>query len=264
MCKDCNSKLGERVDSQLNNYGPIKIIRATHGITGKTGKIPKLLPTILQDKNGRKFRLFHDEGKLTARILPSPIEKSEEGGNIILRWNCDSSDKDVITKRLEKAEKQYGPKITKTEVVERTIERPLLEGTFTLNIKFPVLPFLKIAYEFLFLKYPDCEDWLDIKEMRQALLCCDESLAKKFVLMYELREDLPFWHYLYFFQGIPPMLPEKLSTTSLFCNVTLFGKVSCLVFLGDPGRYLDKIENQAYLQALNPQLSLRVGFPPLR
>lgn len=47
LCKDCNSKLGEKVDSQLTNYGPIKEIRATHGITGKTGKIPLLLLTIM-------------------------------------------------------------------------------------------------------------------------------------------------------------------------------------------------------------------------
>lgn len=61
LCKDCNSKLGERVDSQLTNYGLIKIIRATHGIIGKTRKIPHHLPTIILDKNGRKFRLFQNE-----------------------------------------------------------------------------------------------------------------------------------------------------------------------------------------------------------
>lgn len=83
LCKDCNSKLGEKVDTQLTNYGPIKIIRATHGITGKTGKIPLLLPTIMYDQNGRKFRLFQDEGKLVARSLPSPIVQSEEEGKLL-------------------------------------------------------------------------------------------------------------------------------------------------------------------------------------
>jgi hypothetical protein len=32
----------------------------------------------MYDQNGRKFRLFQDEGKLVARSLPSPIVQSEE------------------------------------------------------------------------------------------------------------------------------------------------------------------------------------------
>lgn len=111
LCKDCNSKLGEKVDSQLTNYGPIKLIRATHGITGKTGKIPLLLPTIMYDQNGRKFGLFQDDGKLVARSLPSPIVQSEEEGKITLRWSCDSSDKETIKKRLDKATKNMVPKL---------------------------------------------------------------------------------------------------------------------------------------------------------
>lgn len=140
LCKDCNSKLGEKVDSQLINYGPIKVIRATHGITGKTGKIPLLLLTIMYDKNGRKFGLFQDEGKLVARSLPSPIVQTEEG-KITLRWSCDSSDKETIKKGLDK----YGTKITNTDLVERTFDNLLLEGSTTLDTKFPVLPFLKIV-----------------------------------------------------------------------------------------------------------------------
>lgn len=91
LCKDCNSKLGEKVDSQLTNYGPIKVIRATHGITGK---IPLLLLTIMYDKNGKKFRLF----KEVARSLPSPIVQTQEEGKITLLWSCDSSDKETIKK----------------------------------------------------------------------------------------------------------------------------------------------------------------------
>ena len=144
LCKDCNSKLGEKVDTQLTNYGPIKIIRATHGITGKTGKIPLLLPTIMYDQNGRKFRLFQDEGKLVARSLPSPIVQSEEEGKITLRWSCDSSDKETIKKRLDKATKKYGPKITNTDLVEKTFDNLLLEGSITLDtrecLKFCVCP----------------------------------------------------------------------------------------------------------------------------
>lgn len=111
LCKDCNSKLGEKVDSQPTNYGPIKLIRATHGITGKTGKIPLLLPTIMYDQNGRKFGLFQDDGNLVARSLPSPIVQSEEEGKITLRWSCDSSDKETIKKRLDKATKNMVPKL---------------------------------------------------------------------------------------------------------------------------------------------------------
>lgn len=264
LCKDCNSKLGEKVDTQLTNYGPIKIIRATHGITGKTGKIPLLLPTIMYDQNGKKFRLFQDEGKLVARSLPSPIVQSEEEGKITLRWSCDSSDKETIKKRLDKATKKYGPKITNTDLVERTFDNLLLEGSITLDTKFPVLPFLKIAYEFLFLSFPDCENWLNTQEMRQALLANDESLARKFVLLCGFEKAPYFCHFLSFSQGIPPKLSEKRSPTSLFCNVTLFGQISCLVFLGDPGRFLENLENHAYLQLLDPQLSTNLGLPRSR
>ena len=54
----------------------------------------------MYDQNGRKFRLFQDEGKLVARSLPSPIVQSEEEGKITLRWSCDSSDKETIKKKV--------------------------------------------------------------------------------------------------------------------------------------------------------------------
>lgn len=264
LCKDCNSKLGEKVDSQLTNYGPIKVIRATHGIRGKTGKIPQLLPTIMYDKNGRKYRLCQDEGKLVPRSLPSPIIQSEQEGKITLQWSCDSSDKETINKRLDKAAKKYGDKIINTDSVERTFNNLLLKGSIALDMKFPVLPFLKIAYEFLFLSFPDCENWLNTQDMRQALLTNDESLAKKFVLLYGFGKAPYFCHFLNFSQEIPPRLTEKRSATSLFCTVMLLGQISCLVFLGDPGRFLDNLENHAYLQFLDTQLSTQLGLPRSR
>ena len=67
-----------------------------------------------------------------------------------------------------------------------------------------------------------------------------------------------------FFQGLPPKLSETRSSTSLFCNVTLFGQISCLVFLGDPGRFLENLESHAYLQLMDPQLSTKLGLPSSR
>lgn len=136
----------------------------------------------------------------------------------------------------------------------------------TLGTKFSVLPFLKIAYEFLFLSFPDFENWLNTQEMRQALLAKDESLARKFALLSGFGEAPYFCHFLCFSQWIPPpsTLSEKRSPTSLFCNVTLFGQISCLVFLGDPGRFLENLENHAYLQLMDPQLSTKIGLPRSR
>ena len=139
-----------------------------------------------------------------------------------------------------------------------------MEGSITLDRKFPVLPFLKIAYEFLFLSFPDCENWLNTQEMRQALLTNDESLARKFVLLYGFGKAPYFCHFLSFSQGIPPKLSEKRSSTSLFCNVTLFGQISCLVFLRDPGRFLENLENHAYLQLMDPKLSTKLALPRSR
>lgn len=260
LCQGCNSKLGEKIDSTLTNFFPVKAIRATYGIKGKTGKVPKIISGKGIDKTtGRNFLLFQDNGQLVAKMLPTPITEIEKGGSVVKHWSCDSSDNKTIKKRSAKIIKKYGQENVTVEKEKRTIQDLTLCLRLEFNLRFPFLAFLKIALEFLFLSFPDCEDWLNTIEMRNALLTCDETKARQFVLMGGT-VHFPFAHSLRIKQGLQPDLPIKQSSTNLFCEIILFGEICSLVFLGDPGFKL-YLEDKVYFQPLDLKPAFDSSFP---
>lgn len=157
VCKECNDKLGSRVDSELVNLELFSYPRIKLDLKGKTGKLPKMFKRArLED--GRP--VFVKYNKLTNKLdLKSPtIIDSEKVGDKF-KYEIKSSSVEDAIKILKKSyERNTGKMLLKEEEekykkeFERnmTIEKPLIKNEYILDLLKIDLAFLKIAYELIF------------------------------------------------------------------------------------------------------------------
>lgn len=148
VCKDCNSKLGDNVDSYLSNNFFIQMIRQALGIAGQSGKIPNPFKNGI-DENGRPISVDQDfkphiipNSKVNGSKLHIIAETKEQvieiGLKSLKRMNADD---DLIQQFLKTVEAAPVHEIS-----------PTLSYDVKIDCNRLYLAALKIAYEYAFLK----------------------------------------------------------------------------------------------------------------
>ena len=155
VCKSCNSKLGDTVDSKLVNHYFCKFMRYINGIKGKSSSIPNPFSGthLLKDDPSRKVQLrINKEGKPQPYLIPE-IKYVENENGIIESFSIsiDKSDKNKLQGMLNKITKRIGIPSIKVDIDSlqvNSIENPTVSSRVSVDIKDFRIGLLKIAYEF--------------------------------------------------------------------------------------------------------------------
>lgn len=197
VCADCNSILGSRVDSALNNFMPVRARRAELGLAGNSGKPPSMFEMFLGDQTlvgqgGKRIRtsLNEETGQFEHRQLYHATDVVTPEGKKAREITLDERDKSQIPKIIQRERNRQGlpplsPEdlaIASNEITINSVEQPSV--TFNIKVSFAFLrhAMMKIAYElaFLWLGENYLDDPLAI-ELRDAIMKDDlastDSLA---------------------------------------------------------------------------------------
>ena len=99
LCKDCNSKLGTKVDSPYLNQKVIELARATNEIKGKKGRIPQPLSATQLIRTSSGDIEIKLDSKFHPRVQPrAPKVSITEEGSILIEVSRDISQKSQIPK----------------------------------------------------------------------------------------------------------------------------------------------------------------------
>ena len=160
VCKECNSHLGENVDSHLLNHFLIIGSRYLHKLKGKKGSIPNPLTGDGVLDTGEKVRLEDVNGIATPRLLPqSPeIAVDNKSGKITV----DVKDENLIPAMQQKMLKKMGVKPGEVTMVSHReihqIEHPVVHFWAMVDLKNYKIGLLKIAYECCVELFPEYEN----------------------------------------------------------------------------------------------------------
>lgn len=152
VCIDCNSQLGEKVDSPLVNHKLSELYRFGQEIAGKSGKIPNPFAGTFVGKDSptKKARLdVGNDGTLELYQAPE-IQWGEKDGKILLSISVDPKDEGKIDQIVAKT--LLRKKIPAEAVIrgEKTLEfdQSAYTSRWTIDIQKFKIGLLKIAYEF--------------------------------------------------------------------------------------------------------------------
>ncbi|MGB4073927.1 HNH endonuclease [Pseudomonas sp.] len=152
VCIDCNSKLGEKVDSPLVNHKLSELYRFGQEIAGKSGKIPNPFAGTFVGKDSptKKARLeVGSDGTLELYQAPE-IQWGEKDGKILLSISVDPKDEGKIDQIVAKTLARK--KIPAEAIVrgEKTLEldQSAYTSRWSIDINKFKIGLLKIAYEF--------------------------------------------------------------------------------------------------------------------
>lgn len=152
VCKQCNSKLGEKVDSELTSNILIEMIRHIHKIEGKSGKVPNPFNNgVLADDNNQKVRvLFDDQGKSYPVLITNKHERKHED-NTEIHFVFDKSEQSKIPDVINTFLKRKGLPPLSTEEIEKRYKEVSqhieTKHTFRFDVNSYKKAILKIIYE---------------------------------------------------------------------------------------------------------------------
>lgn len=153
VCKTCNSRMGEKVDSPLVNHKLTELYRFAEEIEGKSGTVPNPFSGIFMEEGNPEIKArvnVNNEGKL--EVLYHPVIKLKEDAGVVqsIEIAVDSKDEGNIDEILQKIIKRKGipqSAITKGER-RREIRTGGVGGSWEIDILRFKIGLLKIAYEF--------------------------------------------------------------------------------------------------------------------
>ncbi|MDE6287226.1 MAG: HNH endonuclease [Muribaculaceae bacterium] len=155
VCKTCNSRFGEDVDTLLTDHDLISFQRHQHRLRGQSKQIPASpLEGTFQGDDGEKYRVEYNDGKFEAHPFPKFIEEGR--GHLTL--SIDPRDLKKADDMIKKYCRRKHYKIDETQRrVSPVYERPAPEVTVNLHIDIMRfrLAIVKIAYEFAATLFPD-------------------------------------------------------------------------------------------------------------
>ena len=175
VCKVCNSKMGEHVDTLLTNHFFIQAYRFSHKMKGKKGELPNPFSSVGVLENGKKCRLDLNDGHLVPFVLPEFSEVNTETGNI--SFSIDASQEKEIDKIVEKIVRRNfpnkKPQLNKSERVIQQIENPYITISQKIDISDFKMALLKIAYEFTTDNIPEYFNDAEAVKISNVLHSCD-------------------------------------------------------------------------------------------
>lgn len=148
VCKPCNDKLGEQIDSLLTNHYIITLARNVLSIDGKTGIPNPFKAGILED--GRKVKVMMDSEKKFFPKLTPEVKKTKPNKYHI---SVDETEREHLPTIIRKIAQRNAYNITDQEIldiIEEGEEHSVLSPiscNFEIDTKNYKKAILKIAYE---------------------------------------------------------------------------------------------------------------------
>ncbi|MEI2418609.1 HNH endonuclease [Orrella sp. JC864] len=204
VCRTCNSRMGEKVDSPLVNHKLTDLYRFAQEVKSKNGGIPNPFSGIFIEEGNpdAKARVnINKEGKL--EVLYHPVIKVTEDSGVVqsIEIAVDSKDEGKIDGILRKILKRKG--IPESAIIKGERRREIRTGGVGGRWEIDILKFkiglLKIAYEFAVDSIPDFFSDADAIKISDILKNADYEGAKKYA---KIDSDLqpgvfePFVNYL--------------------------------------------------------------------
>lgn len=231
VCKECNSKLGQNIDSKLVKHPFTSFMRYKLGIKGKTGKIPNPFEGThtLDNEPDTNVRLDIDpDGNLVTRILPKVLTSYDENGKLLIRIQLDKSDEHEYEKIRNKILKRMGINsneyiINNLDTVEHTIQ-PVIKVEQTVEFNEFRIAFLKIAYEFAVDTIPGFFEENDAREISEVLLNANtKDIDKYFGNNWLDKISLePFEHLIDFEKKRHILILTNIGNLGFVCIISLY------------------------------------------
>lgn len=153
VCKTCNSKMGEKVDSPLVNHKLTELYRFTQEVEGKSGSVPNPFSGVFLEEGNSEVKArvdINNEGKLEVMYHPIIKLKEEDGVVQSIEITVDSKHERNIDGILQKIIKRKG--IPESAIIKGEQRREIRTGGVGGKWEIDILKFkiglLKIAYEF--------------------------------------------------------------------------------------------------------------------
>lgn len=160
VCKECNNKLGTKVDDYLMNHPIVKLVRTNEKLYGKSGKDIKFFSGFeIDEKTGLKYDMKSGKPILQPRIV------SDNDGHI----RIEAANVEAGFEHLKKVMKRKGDSEEQIEKLceeavtgeVKMVEPPEFKKDATIDFSRLGLSAIKIAYEYSFVilgeKYLDDE-----------------------------------------------------------------------------------------------------------
>ncbi len=186
VCKTCNSRMGEKVDSPLVNHKLTELYRFSQEIEGKSGKIPNPFSGIFMEQGESEVKARVDVNKAgKLEVLYHPVINLKENEGVIqsIEISVDSKDEANIDKILQKILKRKG--IPASSIVKGDQRREIRTGGVGGRWEVDILKFkiglLKIAYEFAIDSIPSYFEDLDAIKISQILENAEYERVKEYV-----------------------------------------------------------------------------------
>lgn len=185
VCKTCNSRMGEKVDSPLVNHKLTELYRFSHEIEGKSGSVPNPFSGIFIEEGNPEVKARVDtnkEGMLD--VLYHPVIKLTEDGGVVqsIEVAVDSKDEGKIDGIFQKILRRKG--IPESAIVKGERRREIRTGGIGGKWEMDILKFkiglLKIAYEFAVDSIPDFFFDADAIKISEILKNADYEGAKDY------------------------------------------------------------------------------------
>ncbi|ALO44909.1 HNH endonuclease [Pseudohongiella spirulinae] len=174
VCKQCNSDLGSKVDSDLVNHKFSDFQRFLMGIKGKSGKIPNPFSGThsFTDNPDQKVQVRLDEGRKTVPyIIPSVNQNNNNGVIDSVNIVVDATDEHKLDDIIKKTAKRIGVPYERISIGEKIVQSapcPEVHIPLSIDLHDFKLGLLKIAYEFAIdtiPKYYDDQMAIDISKV---------------------------------------------------------------------------------------------------
>lgn len=187
VCRTCNSRMGETVDSALVNHKLVELYRFVEGMTGKSGAIPNPFagPATSSESPDVKVRaIVDDDGVLEFHLIPRVVVHEKEGAPTSIEIVVDAQDEakigTILRKKLERLGIDESQARAKSELA-----RSVLDGGFSILWQVDTQAFkiglLKIAYEFAVDSIEDYFETPDAIEISRILREVDHEAVNRFV-----------------------------------------------------------------------------------
>lgn len=170
VCKECNSRLGEKIDPYLTNNFLSVMERHLHQLKGQSNQRVKtpLEDTLIAD-DGFRYRVEYKNGRFEPYLLPHfNIDKDAQLGRLTLDSRDAARAAEIMKKFCKRNKLSFDKdKLKISDPEERP--SPKFQYRIQVDIEHFKLAILKIAYEFAVTLFPDRISDRQMKKIRKSL-----------------------------------------------------------------------------------------------
>lgn len=237
VCKECNSKFGDNVDSLLVDHYFIQWERYFQQLKGESkSEVPNPLEGTRIAKDGEKYRVTNDKGVITPHVIQH-FSMSDDGK--VVRLTIDPKDQQNAMRMMEKYCNRRGIPFDKGQISVseiKTSTSPSFEIQTEIDISAFRLGILKIAYEFTACLIPNYVKDSLAQVISSILHDADTEGLKKLIISSGFSEDIfqkCFGQYVDFSRRDRHYIWLHNFENELYCFVKLFNVFSVGIKMSD-------------------------------